>query len=399
MSPEAPFRIIARAAGSPAACGQPAVGDGRTGTGGSLRAPTEACTVTAITPDTASQEGPDTVGFRSSGPSPTAVRTVHLIGPGQVGRRFLRLLAAQPDLRLVAVSDSTGTAYRREGLEPEAVIAHKAAGRPLREWPRAEAIATELAISVVQADVVVDATTSDAGGTAAAVARTRAALRHGAFVALAGKNALAAAAPEWLGSPLRRQIGCNATLGGAGLRLCRELDELRGRCDELLLCGNVTTTVIVQAIERGASVAEGIEHARQLGILETDPELDLGGSDAAVKLLAVWGAVFGEPFLQAPGLDRIPRQHVRELDPALLQQRFARGATTRLLASGGREPGSLRVAFVELPRSSPLAAPPDRVVYGYRLGGDLRVHTGFGVGYEGTAAALLDDVRGAEVRR
>jgi hypothetical protein len=33
------------------------------------------------------------------------------------------------------------------------------------------------------------------------------------------------------------------------------------------------------------------------------------------------------------------------------------------------------------------------------LAEETRVHTGFGVGYEGTARALLADVRAAEVRR
>ena len=53
---------------------------------------------------------------------------------------------------------------------------------------------------------------------------------------------------------------------------------------------------------------------------------------------------------------------------------------------------SFEIHFEELPAGSPLAAPPDRVVYGYELPAGLRVHTGLGVGYERTAAALWDDV-------
>lgn len=350
----------------------------------------------AVSPATANPAGPDTTGYRSSGQSPP-VRTVHLVGPGRVGRQFLELLAEQA-LRLIAVSDRSATVCDRSGLDAQALARHKAHGGALASLRAAEAIPADVAISVCAADVVVDATDSDKAATAAALARGRAALRNGAFLALCGKNALAAAATEWLLSRSRSRVGCNAVLGGAGLQLVRELDELRAQCTGVALCGNVTTTVIVQAIERGASVDEGIAEARALGILEPDPTLDLDGSDAAVKLVAVAGAVFGDPALPAPALDTVARQHVRSLDAALLRERARRGASTRLVGRADRT-GSLRVAFEEVGPGSPLAAPPDRVVYTYSLGDSTRVHTGLGIGHRGTAQALLADVLAAEVRR
>src|SRR5947207_182571 len=100
----------------------------------------------AISPVTASKEGPDTVGFRSSGTSPgdRNARTLHLVGAGQVGQRFLRLLPATT-LRLCAVSDSTATVFDREGLDPLAIAAHKEQRRPLRHFPGAAAIPTAVA--------------------------------------------------------------------------------------------------------------------------------------------------------------------------------------------------------------------------------------------------------------
>lgn len=355
------------------------------------RALPAAAAARAISPCTQNDAGPDTVGFRSSGPSPT-VRTLHLVGPGQVGRRLLALLL-RDRFRLIAASDSTATVFDRAGLDPAAVAAHKAAGGSLAALPRGERVAAELAIALIGADVVVDATDSAAAGTEAALRRGRAALQVGARLVLCGKNALAAAAPEWLADRFAGRVGVDAVLGGAGRQLLRELGELRARCDELQLVPNVTTTVIVQAIERGGSVADGIEAARQRGLLESDAGLDLDGSDAAVKLAAVYGAVFGKP----PAA--IARQDVRRLDAAQLQARAARGRTTRLVARADRARGNLRVAFEELPCSSPLAAPPDRVVYGYRLGSALRLHTGLAVGYDRTAEAALQDLLAAEVQR
>jgi homoserine dehydrogenase len=334
---------------------------------------------------------PSRDAFHSSGQSPGPVRTLHLLGPGRVGRALVPQLAGLP-LRVVAISDTAATAFDRQGLPLDAIVAHKAAGGSLASWPRAEAIPTELAVRIVGADVVVDATPTDQVSVQAALQRARAALQNGAFLAVAGKNALAEAAPQWLLGPHRGRVGVHAALGGAGQALLRELDELREHCRELVLVGNVTTTVLVEAIERGGSLDDGLAVARQLGLLEADPTQDLDGSDAATKLRAVWGAVFADAWTAPPAFDRIRRADARALDPALLRARARSGATTRLVARGSRSGNDLRVSFEEVPRGSPLAAPPDRVVYGYQLPGGLRVHTGLGIGHDRTAAALQADV-------
>ncbi|MEO6595933.1 MAG: hypothetical protein ABIP94_14370, partial [Planctomycetota bacterium] len=272
---------------------------------------------------------------------------------------------------------------------------YKASGGALDLWPHAERIPTELAIGIVGAQVVVDATPTSRAGTEAAVVRGRAALRGGAFLALAAKNALAVAAGEWLLGAHRDRVGIDAVLGGAGRALVRELPELRQHCRGLCLVGNVTTTVLVQAIEQGASIDEGIAEAKARGLLEPDPSLDLDGSDAATKLIAVWGAVFGETWAEPPRSERVQREDLRSLDVEVLRERVLRGATTRLVARGSRAGTELRVAFEEVSVGSPLAAPADRVVYGYELAAGLRLHTGLAVGYERTAAALLGDVAAA----
>lgn len=335
--------------------------------------------------------------FLSTGLSPGASqrrepkRTVHLVGPGQVGRAFLRQLA-NADLRLVAVSDRSGTVFQREGVAASDIVKCKDHGGALAEWPGAESIPTELAIRLVSADIVVDATPSAIQDTDAAIGRGRAALQCGASLALCSKNGLSQAAADWLAGATRDRVGINAVVGGTGAQLVSELDELRQDCDELQLVGNVTTTAIVCAIEAGASIEEGIAEAQRLGFLEPDATLDLDGTDAAIKLLCVWSAVFGTTFTNSPSLSSVQRQDVRDLDPAQVRDRAARGATTRLIARGRQGGTDLQVSFEEVAVGSPLAAPADRVVYGYRLPSGLRVHTGLGVGYDRTAAALWQDV-------
>ncbi|MCC7396373.1 MAG: hypothetical protein IT455_04835 [Planctomycetes bacterium] len=337
--------------------------------------------------------------FFSSGQSPGGP-TLHLIGPGRVGREFLRQLEEQPlPLRLVAVSDATATAYDRAGLSAAAVLAHKASGQSLAAWPGAERLPGDVAIEVIGADLVVDATPSRADAVEAAIARGRAALRHGACFITCAKSALATVGSDWLLGNTRGRLGIDAVLGGTGHQLVAELAELRATASGVALVGNATTTTIVTEVEQGASIEQGIEVARQRGLLEPDAALDLDGHDAATKLRIVAGLLFGEAWTRPPVAEAVRRESVRELDAELLRARRRCGVTTRLVARATRAGDVLAVAFEAVPLGSPLAAPPDRVVYTYELPDAVRVHTGLALGHERTASALLGDVRRALLGR
>lgn len=333
--------------------------------------------------------------FCTSGTSPT----LHVVGAGAVGRAVLTRIAASATHRLVAVTDSSGTVLRRDWLDPRAILEHKAAGGSIASLPGASDLRTGLAADIVDADIVVDATPSGFDRVAEAVGYGDAVLRRGGRLALASKAALSTRTDAWLGAHHRSRVGINAVLGGAGLALRDELEFLRGAADGAALCGNATTTRIIETVEQGGSIADGIAAARDGGLLEPDPELDLTGYDAAVKLAIVAGALGGAPVDPAS----IQRPDVRTLAPETIRERAARGATTRLVGRLRRDPArggapSLSLTFEELPASSSLVAPWDRVVYGYDLGDDsLRVHTGSGVGPEGTADAVWADVLAFDV--
>ncbi len=319
--------------------------------------------------------------FCTSGTSPT----VHLVGAGAVGRELLRLLRAR-GVRVVGLTDSSATVFARTGLDTEELGERKARGGALADVPGAESLPVELAIDLVEADIVVDAASVDPFSPYPAIVRGDAALRRGASLVLASKAAVATAGARWLRTAPGR-VGLNAVLGGTGARLCAEVGALSS-ADGVALAGNATTTAIVETIERGGSVRDGIAAAQARGLCEPDPELDLSGVDAALKLAVVLAALRGAPV----SLDAIARADVRALDPELVRARTARGRTTRLVARW--EPGTRpRVAFEELDRCDPLAAPVDRVVYAYALpNGDVRVHVGAGLGPRATAEALLADV-------
>ena len=329
--------------------------------------------------------------FRTTGSSPTeaVARTydsIHLVGPGAVGCALLRRLPAG-HRRLVAVTDSTATIANPAGLDPLAIAQWKEGGRSLAEHPHAHVLDAAEAVRTVDAGIVVDATATDLnrrGWTAA----LDAALARGACLALAAKAALCEAAGEWLNGSHAARVGCNAVLGGTGRDFLAELPELRRHWRSVAIVGNASTTAIIEAIERGATFSEGVAEAQALGYLEPDPEQDLQGVDAAVKLAIVAGAVTRrriDPRAIRP-------EDIRVLDLSVVRGRARRGATTRLVARLTPN-GRLRVVYEEVARDSLLAAPCGRVVYEYRLKrSERRLHVGEGLGAEATAAALWRDV-------
>ena len=327
--------------------------------------------------------------YGSSGTSPTAANgtvRVHLFGVGLVGSELLGRLPET--CRLVAVTDSSATVHVEAGLDPVAIRDFKRAGVPLAGHARGDVIARDAALRRVGADLVIDAMPSDPRRAESHRAWASTVIDSGAALAMASKQALKGAAGEWIRPDLRDRVGLNAVLGGTGDRLQAEIAELREDAVACAVAGSATSTLIIDAIERGARVDQGIERAERAGVLEPDPELDFRGEDAAVKLAIVAGALWGGRV----DASAISREDLRDLDPDLLVERALRGSTTRLVGRATRG-GDLSLRYEEVPRSTALAIGLGEVAYAYELGsGETRVHRGQGVGPAGTAEALAADV-------
>lgn len=325
-----------------------------------------------------------TTGLASSGTSPGP--RVHVIGAGAVGRAVLRSLSAR-GWPVVALSDSSATVYARGGLDTRALCAFKQRGGRLADWPGAEALPLELAHELVPCELVADASASDPAQGERAARVCRIALAAGKRIALARKDALAWAGAELLDAPGAR-VGLDAALGGTGAALARERAQLRSQCRSIALVANATSTLVLEALARGASLESGLAQARALGLLEGDARLDLDGSDALLKLAIASSIVFGRRI----ALESVARVDLAALDARALWRAAQRGLCTRLVARCTRA-GELALGFESLARGDALAAPPGTVAYTYELAdGSTRVHIGRALGAERTAAALVADL-------
>jgi homoserine dehydrogenase len=332
--------------------------------------------------------GPKVIdGYLTTGSSPGDPVTVHLLGLGSVGRELVRRIP-ESKFRLVGLSDRSGTHVPRSHADALRAAERKAAGSPLGDSPGTLAISLPDALSRTSADIVVDATHTDLGREAWPDFLHDSVLRPGRCLALASKDALCWKGHVWAVEFGSERVRFNAVLGGTGASFATDLPLLRSQVRDLAIAGNASTTAIVETIERGGDLQEGIAEARRLGLLELDPELDLRGVDAATKLAIVVALLTGLPV----DPQEVSNPDIREVGVEVIQRRRASGSTTRLVGRysvGGRP----LLRFEELPLGHPLAVPRDTVVYRYRLTtGEYVEHCGKGLGAGATADAVLADL-------
>jgi homoserine dehydrogenase len=307
---------------------------------------------------------------------------IALLGCGTVGGGLVRLIAAsrevvaarhgvELELARVLVRD---TSRRREGVAPA-----------LRVNQPDDAIPED-------ADVVVELL----GGLEPAGQLVRAALWRGLPVVTANKALLAAHGEELLA--LARARGTTLAFegsAGGGVPIVRALrGALAGnRVESIEAVLNGTCNVVLTRMEQeGASFADALRAAQDAGFAESDPSLDVGGWDAAQKLVVLSALAFGRWL----PLASVSVRGIEDVTPSALADARARGRALRLVASAERRGDSLSLAVAprELPREHPLARvtmEQNAILVRGDAVGEL-LFAGRGAGAGPTATAVLGDL-------
>jgi homoserine dehydrogenase len=264
-----------------------------------------------------------------------------LIGFGNVGRAFLRLLVSK-ETELRRRYDVrwrlTGVATRRagwvadpDGLNPLAIlnghwpVQHlQTPPRNLHEW-----------LERSRADLVFEASSLDAQTGQPAIDHLKAALDLGAHAITANKGPIVHAFSELtsLARAKGKQFLYEATvMDGVPIFSMFPLGlpamEIRGFSGVL----NSTTNVVLTEIEKGRSFDEAIRRAQAMGIAETDPAADLDGWDAAVKVVVLTIVLMGVPMK----LEHVQRTGIRELSEEKIRSVRAAGMRYKLVCRAER---------------------------------------------------------------
>ncbi len=265
------------------------------------------------------------------------------LGFGTVGHALHAMLLQQRDVlsRDYGVTFTiTGVASRRtgwmanaRGLDPSAATG--APCRDLHEW-----------LAASRADVVFEAIALDPHTGQPALDYLRAVLAHGAHAISANKGPVVHGYRELtaLAAAHNRQYRFEtAVMDGAPLfSLVRECLPLAGlRAVRGVFTS--TATVVLEAIESGLSLADGIAHAQQLGIAEADPSYDVDGWDSAVKLCALANVLLDGNLRPAD----VVRSGIRDLREADIRRARDDGRPFRLIGDLRRDLGGALCARVQ----------------------------------------------------
>ncbi|MBN1139095.1 MAG: homoserine dehydrogenase [Anaerolineae bacterium] len=298
------------------------------------------------------------------------VKTIRflLIGAGNVGRRFLELIALKGDtlhdrlgLRLVlaGVADRSGVAICPAGLDPQGVVKLKLNGQGVAAYPRwgqAGVSALEM-VETAQAGLLLEASPVNLQDGTPGLTCIEAALARGMHVVTANKAPLVLAFPRLsaLAGANGVQLRYSATVAG-GLPAVNLGRRDLAMADIYRLEGilNLTSNYILTSMaEHGLSYDQALALTQAAGHAEADPRLDVEGWDAANKLVILAHSVLYYPATLAD----VAVQGITGLTAETLRQAVVEGKRVKLIAAAERvgEHYRLAVAPTWLDLSHPLA--------------------------------------------
>jgi len=291
-----------------------------------------------------------------------------LVGLGNVGRNFLKLLLLKRDVLkcvygiepvVVGAADSSGAALDESGLDISAIVRLKEAKRGIAGYAgagQAGMPALDL-LRRSQADVLVEMSPTNLQHGQPGLGCIREALGRGWHVVTANKGPIVLAYSELV--PLARskgvQLRFSACVGG-GLPSVNvgQRDLVTCTIERVEAILNGTTHHILTAMaEEGKTFEQALQEAQQIGIAEADPSLDVDGWDAANKCVILANSVLGYPAT----LKDVSVTGIRNVTAEQLQQAKKDGGSLKLLVTAERDGQTYRLSVrpTVLPKAHPLA--------------------------------------------
>ncbi len=239
-----------------------------------------------------------------------------------MGQAFARLLETQRKVfpfRIVAVHTLRhGSAFDQRGLPIDPAFG-----------PRCGSI--EEFLDRARPEMVIEITTLNPATGEPALSHIRAAFARSMHVITANKGPIAHAYSDLVDEARRANVEFrfeSIVMDGAPIfNLVR--NNLPG-CKILGFTGvvNSTTNVVIQALENGHTLAEGIAEAQRIGIAEADASYDIEGWDAAAKTAALANVLMNARLTP---LD-VDRRGIGKLTPEKLAELKKQGKRVRLVA-------------------------------------------------------------------
>jgi homoserine dehydrogenase len=229
-----------------------------------------------------------------------------IVGFGVVGQSFAKLILSRaPDLyntygvnpRIVACVDKKGAVVCPSGIDLQKLLDIKKIKGTVVDYRSEGSKSLEYdIIEQTDSDVLLELTSTNLQNGEPGISNIISAMRSGKHVITANKGPLALAFPSLLELANYNDVMLrfSGTVGGGTPIL-----EFAKRClkgDRILSFKGIlngTTNYILTRMEEGLSFENALRDAKEKGIAEANPELDIDGYDAAAKVSIIANWVMG----------------------------------------------------------------------------------------------------------
>ncbi len=325
---------------------------------------------------------------------------IQLIGFGVIGQGFARVVlekreeiarALGEELKVVSITDISGTAYSEKGIDLEKALNVMKKGRGIIAYPGAKEMSGVEAIEEIEADVVLEVTPSNIKTGEPGLSHMLTAFDVGKHVVTSNKGPLALKYAELIRKAEENNVEFRfeATVGGAMpiINLAREILA----ADRILaiegILNGTTNYILTRMTQEGAEFEQVLREAQRLGYAESDPSYDVQGIDTASKLVILANAIMGMRAtykdVKTKGITRITPEAVRLAKEA--------GYVIKLI--GEVKNGKLEVSPRLIPEAHPLnvGGALNVAMLTCDIAGEITI-VGKGAGARETNSAILSDI-------
>ena len=283
-----------------------------------------------------------------------------LCGFGVVAQSLTKLLESRTsDLyskygmkpRIIGVFDSNGSAYDNSGLDLKKIVSAKEESGSVKAYDKAQENISGLEmIESLDADVLIETTTSNYKDAEPGMSHITTAMKKGLHVISVNKGPLALAFPSLMELATYNQVllRFSGTVGGGTPILDYAKNSLRGeRIVSFQGILNGTTNYILTKMADGLSFDDALSYAKSKRYVEADESLDLDGLDAAAKLVILANWIIG---LKVTMKD-IEKIGIRKLTSRDIEEASKKSCSIKLIASCNDK---LTVSPIQIKNDDPL---------------------------------------------
>ena len=222
-----------------------------------------------------------------------------LVGYGKIGRDLTSLIAKKKkelkqydlEIMIIAALDSSGGVVDPLGLNLETLNQVKQQQGRLCNYPKhgREDLSVQDAIAQIDdSNLLVEMTPTDFQTGQPGISNISLGIESGLNIVTTNKGALALAFPKLKKAAQQAQLFIRYTGAAATPLPTTELEEYAAmglRMTRIESVVNACTNLILARMLEGVSKVDAIEEARNKGLLESNPDIDLNGWDTACKMV------------------------------------------------------------------------------------------------------------------